>query len=308
MMGLFNLKQRINEQISDQSGNRLSDQQLHDLHAFLVNMLCDIISVCEKYDLIYFMGGGSCLGTIRHKGFIPWDDDLDINMPRKDYEIFTTVFQKELGDRYILNAPNYSRTVIGRFPKILAKNTEYVQKGFSLCPYFDKVFIDIFVMENVPDNKIERYLKGIYVNILEFAAGQVFIHNVGNKNKKQMQQMIGSANYHFRNILGSIFSLKSYTEWCNLIDRRVRHDNDASSYICFPTGRKHYFGEIIERKTIFPLEKALFESVKVNVPGCYQLYLSNLYGNDYMTLPPENKRERHFVVSLKMEDTDAKST
>ncbi len=297
---MFELKKTINSQMPNKNETMLTDQQLQELHVFLAEMLKDIVSLCDKYKLRYSMGGGSCLGTVRHKGFIPWDDDLDINMPRKDYEKFSKVFKRELGDRYILNAPNYSDKVIARFPKVLAKNTEYVTKGFRQDPEFEKVFIDIFIMENVPNNKLIRFIKGSYVNALEFIAGQVLIHNAGKNNKDSVIEIIGTKNYFFRNAIGFIFSWKSYTKWCNSIDRIVRHSNERSKFVCFPTGRKHYFGEIIRRGTILPFKKMKFESIEVSVPNDYKRYLSNLYGDNYMKLPPVEKREKHSVISFKI--------
>lgn len=297
---MLSLKTTINSKTSNQNLKVLTEQQLQELHEFLAAMLKDIIAVCEKYNIRYFMGGGSCLGTIRHKGFIPWDDDLDINMPRKDYEEFSKVFQEELGERYILNAPNYSDTVITRFPKILAKNTKYVTKGFRQESRFEKVFIDIFIMENVPENKLYRTVKGICVNCLEFIAGQVYIHDAGKIDRDNILEMMGVSNYCIRNAIGIVFSWKSYTKWCNLIDKMVRYSNDQTDLICFPTGRKHYFGEIIPRKMILPLKKVEFETIEVFVPNDYQKYLSNLYGDSYMVIPPIEKREKHFIESLKL--------
>ena len=84
----------------------LQENELKQLHECLLSILKDFIYVCEKYNLHYTLGGGSVLGAVRHHGFIPWDDDLDINMPRKDYERFKNIFANELSDEYELNVPN----------------------------------------------------------------------------------------------------------------------------------------------------------------------------------------------------------
>ncbi len=294
-MSLFSLKSALNSN-SNPKEFVLSDELIHKLHVFLLGMLGDIVKVLEKYHLRYFVGGGSCLGAIRHHGFIPWDDDLDINMPRDDYEQFVSVFESELGDKYELNAPNYSTEVISRFPKILAKNTRYISAEWNTKQQFEKVFIDIFTMENAPNNKIFRFFKGCYVNALEFVAGQVlFYGSFKHKESSLIKDKIGNLNYRVRYLIGLIFSFRSYSKWCNLIDKAIRYRNNKSLYVCFPTGRKHYLGEILPRSIFFPLKSVPFESSSVLVPCQFHNYLKNLYGENYMELPPPEKREKHFV-------------
>ena len=72
----------------------------------LLEMYSDILRVCEKYNIRVMLGGGSALGAVRHGGFIPWDDDLDLIMPREDYNKFISVFDKELSDLYEITSPN----------------------------------------------------------------------------------------------------------------------------------------------------------------------------------------------------------
>ncbi|WP_303815737.1 LicD family protein [Acidaminococcus timonensis] len=84
----------------------LSSEELDQIHHCLLSILKDFIFVCDKYNLHYTLGGGSVLGSVRHQGFIPWDDDLDINMPRADYEKFKKIFSKELVNEYELRVPN----------------------------------------------------------------------------------------------------------------------------------------------------------------------------------------------------------
>ena len=106
-------------------GNPLADQDdLHLIKQFELELLDEFLRICKKYDLQYFLAGGSCLGAVRHGGFIPWDDDIDIGMPREDYDRFCEIAASELDDRFTLQ--NYrTEPNCGLFGKIRRKNTIY---------------------------------------------------------------------------------------------------------------------------------------------------------------------------------------
>ena len=82
---------------------------LERLHALQLEMLQDLQTICEKYDLQYFAVFGTALGAVRHKGFIPWDDDIDVGMLRKDYDVFIQVVEKEMGDKYQIMTPEVDK-------------------------------------------------------------------------------------------------------------------------------------------------------------------------------------------------------
>ena len=86
--------------------HQLSEEEIQQLRKILTDMLMDIDTVCKKHNLRYMLGYGSCLGAIRHVGFIPWDDDLDLLMPREDLKKFLEVFEQEMGQNYEYTAPN----------------------------------------------------------------------------------------------------------------------------------------------------------------------------------------------------------
>ena len=101
----------------------LTDEQLLDLQKTLNGILRDIISVCAKHHLRYFLGGGSALGAIRHHGFIPWDDDIDINMPREDHDRFVQVFRQEFGTKYWVHTPEETAGYGLLLSRVLLKGT-----------------------------------------------------------------------------------------------------------------------------------------------------------------------------------------
>ena len=120
---LFNSKEALTAIDNSDVLIEVTEEQRTALQALLLDMYKEIFEVCSRHNITPFLVGGSAIGAVRHKGFIPWDDDLDIGMTRDDYKCFEIVFDGELGDKYILNAPNRSKKVKTRFPKILKKGT-----------------------------------------------------------------------------------------------------------------------------------------------------------------------------------------
>ena len=264
----------------------------------LLEMYGDILRACQKYSIVPFLGGGSALGAIRHKGFIPWDDDLDINMTREDYLIFQSVFEKELSDKYILNAPNYSLDAISRFPRIMKRGTKYVEIGATNDERLQCLAIDVFLIDAIPENGLYRKIKGCYCNALEFIAGRVSSFQNRSATSTALLKAAGMKWYLLDRIVGFLFSYRKYSAWNDKVDRAVLYD--GKSRLCgFPTGRKHYFGEIHEREKLFPEVYVGFENIQAPVFKGYDYYLTMLYGQ-YMQIPPVEKREKHFVERVEL--------
>lgn len=265
----------------------------------LLEMYLDLYKVCKKYGIIPYLVGGSALGAVRHHGFIPWDDDLDIGMTRTDYNQFQNIFQRELGERYKLIAPNYQGNAKNRFPKIIKKNTLYREILDAQNDEDCGLFLDIFILENVPDNVLKRKIKGIICNGLEFIGGQVFFYEHRDSTVKTFYLRAGKANYYVRSLIGFVFSFFKSSRWFDIIDKTVQYDDNMTAFCGLPTGRKHYFGEILEKKKLLPEMYLSFEGYKLPVFKGVDYYLKNLYG-DYMVIPPVEKREKHYIKECQL--------
>jgi lipopolysaccharide cholinephosphotransferase len=277
----------------------ITAQEREDLQACLFNAYLDIKQVCEKYGFSLFLVEGSAIGAVRHKGFIPWDDDIDVAMMREDYEQFKDIFDKELGTKYILNAPNFSNNARDRYPIVLIKDSYYERLIDTKDASLHKVPIDIFIVDNVPNNKIIRKFKGLYCDFLEFIAGQVYLRETTNQNVKDYLCVNGKTVYNIRMILGFLFSFHAASRWFDIIDKAIQHKNENSKECGILTARGHYFGEILPREAVLPASEGICNGEIVQLYHDTDLYLRKLYGN-YMEIPPVEKRERHFFCDLKL--------
>ncbi len=290
--------------LSEDSGLRqLTDYEVKKLRDVYIQTFRDLSECCQKNNLTVMMIGGTALGAVRHQGFIPWDDDLDVAMPRKDFEKFKIIFEKELGDRYILSAPNYKNNANNRFPMMLVKNTKFVEVEREPEDEGSKIKIDIFVIDNIPNNIIHRCMKGFWCTCLMFMASREETYEKQNKFlKKYMYKTLeGKKAYNSRIKLGKVFSFFNFQQWADIVDLSFQYKKD-SAFMGIPSGRGHYFKEIRPSKTFLPVSEGRFEGLKVNLPGHPHDYLSNLYGVDYMNLPPEDKRERHLIMDIKFKE------
>lgn len=304
LKSLLNSKQLYNETARIYDGLlKVDGEDLVKLQKMLLEIYDDLYDVCNKHNITLYLCGGSALGAIRHHGFIPWDDDLDLAMTRADYEKFKTVFKKELEDKYILNAPDYSKHVKSRFPIVIRKGTIYQEIIHPSDRDLQGIKVDIFLIENVPNNRFYRALKGYCCNMLEFIAGQVQLINWMDCTSQNFLKCSGKMDYYARKLIGAFFSFRSGDDWLKSVDIHVRCGDENSLNCALATGRKHYFGEILSRNVFFPPQKMNFAGRQCNVFHDLDAYLTNLYG-DYMTIPPVEKRERHLIRHLDFGDYD----
>ena len=115
-------KALLNSLSDDSSLRQLTNEEVVKLRTAFLGAFRDLVACCDQHHLTVMLIGGSVIGAVRHQGFIPWDDDLDIAMPRADFEKLKSIFNKELGEKYILSSPNYQDNAANRFPMMLVKD------------------------------------------------------------------------------------------------------------------------------------------------------------------------------------------
>ena len=282
---------------------QLSDEQLKKVHTTLLEMLDDFMRVAEKNNLSYTLCGGSVLGAIRHHGFIPWDDDLDLNMSRQEYDKLTKIFDKEMGDKYVLCAPLITKHHGFTGCTIRKKGTVF--RSFNEIPKPEEecgIGVDIFVVENTYDNSILRKIHG-YICL---AAGYLLTCRKSAEDLSYFEPYF-AGNNELRDLIMKKAKIGRFFRFISVDSATriamywyTRYKNNASKYVTIPSGRKHYFGEMAKREDFLGSIPASFEGRIVPVPKDYPGYMERLYGKTYMQLPPEEDREIHSVVEFKL--------
>lgn len=272
------------------------------LQRTLVGMMEDIHRMCVDNHIRYSLFGGSALGAYRHQGFIPWDDDIDIVMPRREWERFKALFEKNLGGDYILEAPNYgNKDTKTTWGKVYKRGSELVEIQDLNTPFCNGIFVDVFILENVSDNifirnvdaKLSDFLKGVATSQLYYLYPNDLLWKFYGASKESLRY------FKMRRFLGFLFSWISHKRFCELYDRFVSRHSDDLPLWTVPTSRNNYKGETMPKSWFDPLKLMKFEDKEFYVFNNITEYLEHMYGKNYMQLPPEEKRERHFCVRIK---------
>lgn len=272
------------------------------LQNVLLESLSDILTVCRENEIEITMGGGSCLGAVRHKGFIPWDDDIDLNITREGYEKFAPLFLEKYGDKYWLLDAQRTDDYPVICPQVRRKGTvvrnrdDFKKDECGAC-------IDLCIIENIPDNPMLQGCQGFASLALGLLAScrRFYQHKAGYLALAAGNEAATRA-VKIKSRIGSVLFFTDYGKLNALWDRcNSLCKNTASTYVSVPGGRLRYFGERYLREDFFPACRGMFEGMEVPLPRNVDGYLSHLYGDDYMTLPPESEREKHAVVELQID-------
>lgn len=248
-----------------------------------LQVLIKFKDICDKEGLRYFLYGGTLIGAIRHKGFIPWDDDLDVLMPRDDYQKFIEYCKKNKRDMIPFELLHYETCKKYIYPIARLSDSRYYIKDDNNIDYGLGVFIDIYPFDG--DGNTETEVNQIWKKTFKIRG---WIHILGLKKFKQSSRGVWGTVIKFPVwILGKIIGIKTIIGW--LEKQNMKRKFDESKYVkCTswePMGR--CFSILRE-----DLEEAVdieFEGMMIRAPKGYDRMLRSIYGN-YMELPPEENR------------------
>lgn len=256
---------------------------MNEIHEKIYTLLKKLDKICRENSIEYYMLGGTMLGAIRHKGFIPWDDDADIGMPRSSYEKFIEIIdQYKDGEIELCNYRNTNSCPFA-FSRLQDTSTTLIEKDRKCAKFVGGVYIDIFPLDGAPNNKVLRkilFKRVIFYKTILFA---LFTEN----NKETKRNIIKKVIINFLKMHVNMNKLESK------IDRIIRkYDYNKSQYSVNYLGRWKE-KESIEKNVMLPATEYYFEGIKLYGANNYDKYLTSLYGKDYMTPPKDIEKIGH---------------
>lgn len=268
------------------------DQKTLDkLHEVELEIMDEFVKICDKHKLNYFLTGGTMLGAVRHKGFIPWDDDIDVGMTRKEYDLFIKYAKDELNDKYFLDCHETNPEYYLPFAKIKKNNTIFDEEASHNLNNHKGIFIDIIPFENV--KKQDSFSQKIQAILVRNITDTMFY-------KKKIRKLKNTRHPILAAILSIIpdYQLMKIQKKLSTLNK-----DDNSEYMVALAGTYGYQKETMKRSIFLPTKKIKFESKEYLGMSNPDGYLSRIFGN-YMELPPKEKRVNHMPLKIDFGDSD----
>lgn len=255
----------------------MNENVLRQLQLVELDILREIKRICEKHHLRYFLIGGTLLGAVRHKGFIPWDDDADIGMPRRDYDRFIEVCQTELDSRYFLDCYQSVELCWTPMAKVRRKNTRYREFQYSnIEEQVDGIWVDVFPLD---ESNGPTFLSRVKYLTVKYCRTAILCKEV-----KDYQMRHRFLTVFVKPIPANVF--RRFQTWTATIGNRTV----KSCWVNW--GGRWGTREIIKKEVWEPSVQLEFEGERFMAPGNWDDFLKQIYG-DYMTLPPVEERTNH---------------
>lgn len=255
------------------------DGKLRSLRELQLDMLREFDRICRKHQIDYFLSGGSMLGAVRHQGYIPWDDDIDVAFLRENYRKFAKVVREELNSKFLYENYNNNDGYHYFFDRITAKNTYFATRYSDGYVMPKGISIDIFVFDNAPKDSY-RFWKGLMNKRL--------LMNVRWKNTARK----GKA-YLLSKLLLPILRLKSMDSYSQSYDKATRKYENRETGFVLPPATDHNYKGSMPKEWFDKVIPAEFEGINSFIPKGYDNYLKLWYGDDYMTMLPLSKRQNY---------------
>lgn len=260
---------------------------MNDLQKCQLEILKEFIRLCEQNHLQYYLVGGTCLGAVRHKGFIPWDDDIDVGMPRKDYDKFITL-QDQMKKPYFIQTYKSDKNYIYNFAKVRDSSTTFIENFHAATQINHGVWIDVFPLDGMSYELVARdYCR----KQVRSTWHQVFLMYLPSlKRKCSLATLWKDIPLNLVAYLFFFLNVNHYRNKC--VDRKVKKIDYEKALTV-----GNFFGNNANKEAM-PKEifqegtKGIFEGIEVVLPKDYDRYLTLLF-NDYMKLPPLDQQVGH---------------
>jgi lipopolysaccharide cholinephosphotransferase len=283
--------------LTNASSFEVSDCELAKLKRCVLSILLDFVSVCDKYGINYFLAFGTLLGAVRHNGFSPWDDDIDVIVPVEEMDFAVSCMKKEYGSKY-----SYSGLCYGQWAdpfsglKIMRTGTVALEADTEGFPVVRGIDIDVFPLCHASKTRFGRWVqwkKWFFLNHAAPLCAQFHYPPkslLNNDNKKVKK------TFKIRRFFGFLLSFCSLSRWVKAVRRFDWREKKFSPY--YHSEGRGIFSKVPFKTDIHQKAKLSFEGHEMYTFANYIEFLRICYGSDYMTPPPSCKRERHSFIRL----------
>ncbi len=261
------------------------DNKLRELQLKELDILKEFIKVCENNNLKYYLTGGCLIGAYRHKGFIPWDDDIDVAMPRKDYESLLDIYYTQFPENIKINHFKFDPSVYFYPAKLVDTNITVLEHRLEKCQKYTKLSMDIFPLDGFPNGKIKQAIYKLRYYYYKMLIGFCNVDILRTTVKRSLHEKILIK-------FAKIFSLNKILKLNKIrkkFDKFLKKYKEENCDLIGGISGAYGFKEFMPKEYFGVGKEAYFEEIKVNVPTEAEKYLTHLYG-DYMKLPPEEER------------------
>lgn len=246
-----------------------------------MDLLIELDRICKRNGIPYFLIGGTLIGAIRHNGFIPWDDDIDVGMLHEDYDRFFAACARELDPQYVLHDWYADPGSPHPYGKLKIRGTHYPEALSKDSTMDDGIFIDVFPYDNAPDSVFLRRIQEARIFFIRKVLLLRCGFDLGGSSK------LKRAVYAVINAVSKLRSIESWKRSFKKIQHRYNSKpSQVSVNMC---GAYRYDRESKPRIMLENLTEHVFEGRLFSVPEDYDGFLRSCYG-DYMQLPPEEQR------------------
>ena len=272
-------------------------ETLEKVHTIELEIAVEIKRVCNKLGITYFLDKGTLLGAVRHKGFIPWDDDIDIGMLRSDYDRFIKEAEAVLDSKYYLQTYRNDKYYANSFARVRKKDTVFKEFGASAYLENNGIFVDICAYDVLTENDDKRRKQGAFLDrYVMYLQAKTYSRPWGYTTNKFEIFKIKTKLAFYRLILIN----KSKEDIINAYEKELTLYNEEQSVNLYAHSISVRYGQIIIPRECFDEFIELpFEGVEFTCPGDCDLFLKAEYGN-YMVMPPEEECDSiHNILEVK---------
>ena len=261
--------------------------ELRTLQRCILDIALEFRRICDRHGLNYFLIGGTLLGAVRHGGFIPWDDDMDVGMLREDYEKFLKMCPRELSSRYFLQTDESDASYAFGYAKIRVNGTMLVQDYATHSKQHNGVFLDIFPYDDMPSGKAQQKIHYLLYKCVKWSAlGKTDYDFQDHKQRK------------FANSMRLLFLPFSKNTMVGLEEKVCKMFRNDACENAINLGGAYQYREYTAKAGLKKVTTLSFEGYDFKVPSNYKDLLTQMYGN-YMELPPVEKRgNQHQMVEM----------